>query len=75
MLRILLYSVSFSFALQQAMGRHVKEKRNSYALRRAIKKKNLKNVNGKEGQKPNNDATAETSEVILKYMLSSVCLK
>ena len=57
------------------MGRHVKEKRNSYALRRAIKKRKLKNVNGKDGQKPNNDATAETSEVILKYMLSIAYLK
>ena len=57
------------------MGCHVKEKRNSYALRRAIKKRKLKNENGKEGQKPNDDATAETSEVILKYMLSIACLK
>ena len=57
------------------MGRHVKENRNSYALRRAIKKRKLKNDNRKEGQKPNDDATAETSEVILKYMLSIACLK
>ena len=57
------------------MGRHVKEKQNSYALRRAIKKRKLKHENGKEGQKPNDDATAETREVILKYMLSIACLK
>ena len=57
------------------MGRDVQEKRNFYALRRAIKKRKLKNDNGKEGQKPNDDATAETCEVILKYMLSIACLK
>ena len=57
------------------MGRHVKEKRNSYALRRAIKKRKLKNDSGKDCQKPNDDATAETSELILKYMLSITCLK